>query len=76
MLIKKYGYLTKSRECIPGDIFRLTIDNVIVCEQELIVNKLISMWSAVEIDGHIGYIVGDDTLLESLLERGFRHDRK
>ena len=76
MLIKKYGYLNKARECASGDIFRLTIDDVVVCEQALDVHKIVSMWTAIEVDGHIGYMVGDDTLLESLLERGFRHDRK
>jgi hypothetical protein len=76
MLIKKYGYLNRPRPCINGDIFCLWVDGIKVYEEAIAERKVLEMWAYIDIDGAVGFIVGDDTLLESLLERGFRHDRK
>ena len=51
--------------CIPGDTFRLTIDNKVVYNAEIITKSLLTHWMIVNIPGVAAvYFIGNDEIIK------------
>ncbi len=75
MIIKQYGKFEPTFQVEPGDTFTLNINDTPVHSQRIDTKRNISFWAIVELNGNIGYFIGDYNLILDLTEIGFRQKR-
>jgi hypothetical protein len=72
--IIKLEKLSKIYDICPRDSFRLSVDGQIVNEQNIFGHATqISYWALVKIKDNLGYLIGNESLEEDLIQNGFSY---